>query len=251
MSRRDASVEPRFAAVFYDLDGTLVDSRPGIEASLRAAFAVHAPGVDPPPLDTLLGRPLAGLLRGVLPGLDRATLAAVAATFTEHYDAQGWSLSRPYPGVFEVLVRLAEAGVRQIVVTNKRLRPTAAILAACGLAPLLEKVYTPDSASPPYADKVAMAQAAQARCAIPSDRLLVIGDSVDDLQMADACAAAFAAAAYGYGDAVAAIASQSAARRGAAPARVVLRTPAQIVDLVMSGDGPARAALWALPEQTT
>ena len=74
MSRYDAAVEPRFVAVFYDLDGTLVDSRPGIQASLRAAFAVHASGVDPPPLDTLLGRPLAGLLRGVLPGLDRATL---------------------------------------------------------------------------------------------------------------------------------------------------------------------------------
>ena len=141
----------------------------------------------------------------------------------------------------EVLVRLAEAGVRQIVVTNKRQRPTAAILAACGLAPLLERSTPRTRRNPPYADKVAMAQAAQARCAIPSDRLLVIGDSLDDLQMADACAAAFAAAAYGYGDAVAAIASQSAARRGAAPALVVLRAPAQIGELVMSGDAVAES----------
>ncbi len=73
----------------------------------------------------------------------------------------------------------------------------------------------------------------------------MIGDSVDDLQMADACAAAFAAAAYGYGDAVAAIASQSAsqgaARRGVAPTRVVLRAPAQIGELVMPGDGVAES----------
>ena len=251
MSGRDASGAPRFAVVFYDLDGTLVDSRPGIEASLRAAFAVHAPGVEPPPLDTLLGRPLAGLLGGVLPGLDRVALTAAAATFTEHYDAEGWRLSRPYPGVPEVLGRLAETGVRQLVVTNKRLRPTAAILAACGLAPLLEKVYTPDSADPPYADKVAMAQAARVYCAVPDERLLVIGDSVDDLRMADACAAAFAAAAYGYGDAVAAVRSRRGARRDPGPARLVVRAPAQIGDLVVSGGLPAGAGEPPLSERTT
>ena len=99
-----AAVEgaPRFAAVFYDLDGTLVDSRSGIEASLRVAFARHAPGVAPPPLGELLGRPLAGLLRGALAGLDKVALPAVAATFTEHYDTQGWRLSRPYPGMSDV-----------------------------------------------------------------------------------------------------------------------------------------------------
>ncbi len=240
MSGRDTTVAPRFAAVFYDLDGTLVDSRPGIEASLRAAFAVHVPGVEPPPLDTLLGRPLADLLRGVLPGLDRATLAAVAVTFTEHYDAHGWHLSRPYAAVPDVLARLAAAGIAQFVLTNKRQRPTTAILMACGLAALLQGVYTPDSADPPYPDKVAMARAAQARCAVGGDQLLVIGDSVDDMRMADACAAAFAAAAYGYGDAVAATESRTVERSAAVPARVVLRSPAKIVDLVMFGDGIAK-----------
>lgn len=241
MSPDVANVALRYDAVFYDLDGTLVDSRPGIEASLRAVLAVHAPGVDPPPFDALLGRPLAGLLRGVLPGLDRATLAAVAATFTEHYDTHGWRLSRPYPGVPEVLARLAEAGIRQIVLTNKRRRPTAAILAACGLAPLLERVYTPDSASPPYPDKAAMGRAARAHCAVRGDRLLVIGDSLDDVQMADACAAVFAAVAYGYGEAVSATGSRTGERRSAAsPARLVLRSAAEIVDLVMSPDGVTR-----------
>jgi phosphoglycolate phosphatase len=238
MSGRSSGVAARFAAVFYDLDGTLVDSRPGIEASLRVAFAAHLPGVAPPPLDTLLGQPLPGLLRGALPaGLDRAALPAVAATFTQHYDTEGWRLSRPYAGVSAVLRDLARAGVRQFVVTNKRARPTAAILAACDLASLIERVYTLDSTDPPYADKRAMAQAAQAACAVPGERLLVVGDSTDDRHMAEACGAAFAAAAYGYGDAAATIGSRPGAEAGAAvPARFVLDAVTRIVGLVVPAD---------------
>jgi phosphoglycolate phosphatase len=231
VSARDAAAAPRFAAVLFDLDGTLVDSRPGIEASLRVTFARHAPGVEPPPLDELLGRPLAGLLKGTLPGLDHTALPAVVATFTEHYDTQGWRLSRPYPGVRDCLRALADAGVRQVVVTNKRRRPTLAILDACGLASSIERTFTPDSTSPKYPDKAAMARAAAAECAVRGDRLLVVGDSSDDHSMAAACGAAFAAAAWGYGDA---ISTSAACGAQAAPTRVVLRSAAEIVELVMA-----------------
>ncbi len=237
MSGRAGAAAARYAAVFYDLDGTLVDSRPGIEASLRAAFAAHLPGVEPPALDTLLGKPLSGLLQGTLPaGFDQAKLTAVAATFTRHYDTEGWRLSRPYPGVAAVLGDLARAGVRQFVVTNKRARPTAAILAACGLAPFVEQAYTLDSTDPPFADKTAMAQAAQAACAVAGDRLLVVGDSGDDRRMAEACGAAFAAAAYGYGDAAAAVASEPAPGAAIVPARFVLDSVTGIVGLVVPAD---------------
>ena len=239
MSLEVVNIALRYDAVFYDLDGTLVDSRPGIEASLRAAFAIHAPGAEPPALETLLGRPLAGLLRGALPGLDRAVLPAVAATFTEHYDAQGWRLSRPYPGVRAALRQLAAAGVHQAVVTNKRRLPALAILAAFELEPCIEGLYTPDSVRPSYPDKVAMARAARAARAAPGSRLLVIGDSVEDRQMAAACNASFAAATYGYGDAVAATGNRRAAPAVASVAAdFVLDSAAGIVALVLAADGP-------------
>jgi phosphoglycolate phosphatase len=238
MSPDVANVALRYDAVFYDLDGTLVDSRPGIEASLRAALATHAPGVEPPALDTLLGRPLAGLLSEALPGLEPAALPAVAAAFAQHYDAQGWRLSRPYPGVIAALQQLAAAGVRQIVVTNKRRHPALAILAAFEVAPCLEALYTLDSVQPPYRDKAAMARAACAACAVRGARLLVVGDSVDDRQMADACDASFAAATYGYGRAVTAAGDRRTAPHVATlPADLVLDSPAGIVALVMAADG--------------
>jgi len=236
MSHASGVCSPRFATVFYDLDGTLVDSRPGIEASLRVAFGAHLPGVAPPPLGAALGLPLKLMLRAALPaGCDERALSAVALTFAGHYDVEGWRLSRPYPGVPGALADLAAAGVRQVVLTNKRLCPATAILAANGLAPHIERLYTPDSASPPFDDKAAMARAAQVQCAALSDSLLVIGDSADDLLMADACGATFAAAAYGYGDATSELSARAVAGRGGSTpaAPFVLQTAGEITGLVL------------------
>jgi phosphoglycolate phosphatase len=219
---------PRVAAVFFDLDGTLVDSRPGIEESLRAAFARHVPGSQPPPIGDLLGRPLTGLLEGALAGLDQTAMPALAATFAEHYDAEGWRLSRPYPDVVEALGTLAAAGVRQVLVTNKRLRPTKAILEACGLASFLERVVTPDMARPPYPDKAAMGRAACDACGVSGKDVLVVGDSVEDRLMAEASGAVFSVAGWGYGDAAA-----TAGRHG----HIVLHGAAEIVDLVLGRTG--------------
>ena len=219
----------RFEAVFFDLDGTLVDSRPGIEESLRAAFARHLPGSRPAPIGELLGRPLDGLLEGALGGLDRAMLPALAASFAAHYDTQDWRLSRPYPGVVEMAHILAAAGVRQVLVTNKRLRPTKSILEACDLARFIERVVAADAVDPPYPDKAAMCHAALDACALSGDRVVVVGDSAEDGLMAKAGGAAFAVAGWGYGDAAATAAGS-----------VVLHDPAEIVDMLLAPIDPVR-----------
>jgi phosphoglycolate phosphatase len=244
LSRGPSAAAPRFSAVFYDLDGTLIDSRSGIEASLRIALERYAPDSEPPVLDGLLGRPLADLLRGVLPDLDPAEMPTLAATFIEQYDTTGWRSSRPYPGVPEVLRELADAGVRQFVLTNKRSRPARAILAAHGLAPLLEATYALDAIDPPFPDKAAMAKAACAAHVAPGERLLVVGDSADDRRMAEACGAVFAAAAWGYGDVAAAATTGDGEPDGVAEGAprapraeaLVLWQATEIVDLVVSGD---------------
>jgi phosphoglycolate phosphatase len=247
LSRGPGAAAPRFSAVFYDLDGTLIDSRSGIEASLRIALERYAPGIAPPVLDGLLGRPLADLLGGVLPDLDPAEMATLAATFVAQYDTTGWRSSKPYPGVPEVLRDLAAVGVRQFVLTNKRSRPAQAILAAHGLTPLLEATYALDAVDPPFPDKAAMATAACAAHVTIGDRLLVVGDSADDRRMAEACGAVFAAAAWGYGDAAAAAATcpggvAAGGQRAAHPEALVLRRATDIVALVVSGgaDGGRR-----------
>lgn len=189
-----------FDAVLFDLDGTLVDSRAGIEASCAAAMAEAAPGVPVPALDDVLGKPLDGLVAALCTALDAARLVSVRAAFALHYDAYGWRDCEPYPGAVGTLQAVIGSGARSFVVTNKRSAPTHAILRACGLAPYLSGVVTPDSTTPPFTDKPAMALACCREFAIDGVAALVVGDSVEDRRAAEACGAEFAAAAYGYGD---------------------------------------------------
>jgi phosphoglycolate phosphatase len=242
VSRRAA-----FTAIIFDLDGTLVDSRPGIVASCAAALAEEAPDVDPPPIDALLGKPLSDLIAVIGAGLSSQRLAAVQAAFARHYDAEGWRLSLPYDGACEILAALRSAGVRLFVATNKRLDPALRILRAAGLDSLMEEVYAPDSVVPPFVDKPAMAGACVAQHSLQAPDALVVGDSEDDRLMAEAHGLSFAAAAWGYGEAACRLAGAGVATvdylsEGAdRPIYTVLASPRDLTTLVIAQGRPRRS----------
>lgn len=106
-------------SVLLDLDGTLVDSRPGIVASCSAAL--RALGHDPrEALDITIGPPLEDILRTLLQtyGDDRIDEAVVA--YRQHYGQSGLLGSEPYPGIGGALEAMQGAGLRIYLATSKR-----------------------------------------------------------------------------------------------------------------------------------
>jgi phosphoglycolate phosphatase len=187
-------------SVVFDLDGTLVDSVPGIERAALAAFAEIVPGVSLPPLRPLIGPPVREVLRAVVPDADDAAIDALAARFRFFYDAEGWRYSVAYPGCAEVLGSLRERGLRLFVATNKPLRPALAILESAGLAPLVDAVVAPDSILPPLESKADLLRLLVAREGMDPASSTMVGDTAQDAQAAAELGMAFVAALYGYGD---------------------------------------------------
>lgn len=186
-------------AVIFDLDGTLVDSMPGIEYAAAAAWAAVQPGPPCPSLRPLIGPPIREMFRKALPDADAATLAALERAFRSAYDGDGWQKTVVYPGVPETLAALTADGVQCFGVTNKPSLPTQQILQHCGLSAHFQAFLSPDSRMPPFASKAEAVASLLAQYNLDPARTLLMGDSLDDARAAQACGLWFAAFAGGYG----------------------------------------------------
>lgn len=104
-------------AVFLDLDGTLVDSKPGILSSLVAAFAeVGRPDLAEGDLTWMIGPPFADSF-GKLDLPDPQ--AAIDAYRRVYDDGGGMFDAAVYDGIFPMLATLREAGHRLYLATAK------------------------------------------------------------------------------------------------------------------------------------
>jgi len=120
-------------SIIFDLDGTLVDSYPGIEASARAAWEAVQPDSAFPSLRPFLGPPIREMFQRAKPELNEANLNLLVKAFREAYDGGGWKKTVPFAGVVETLTVLHKKRVPLFGVTNKPKLPTHLILENCGI----------------------------------------------------------------------------------------------------------------------
>lgn len=195
------SLPAAYTSFVFDLDGTLVDSIPGIDAAARAALVEVAPGVPLPSLRTFIGPPIRAMLQRALAWSDAARLDDLERAFRVHYDGGAWRETVPYAGVNATLEALRARGARLHVLTNKPVLPTARILQELGWSGWFDAVVSPQSRTPPFANKSEAAIDLRDRQGLGAKPTLLVGDSADDLAAARAAGFAFSAAAWGYGDA--------------------------------------------------
>lgn len=129
-------------AVFLDLDGTLMDSKPGIEASLRAAFQETGhPDLAAQDLTPLIGPSFSVSFKKL--GLTNAP--DIIAAYRRHYDnGEGMFNARPYDGVPAMLQSLTEAGYRLYLATAKPHLQACKVTAHFGIAPYMVREFGPE-----------------------------------------------------------------------------------------------------------
>ncbi|MBS9533590.1 HAD-IA family hydrolase [Mycobacterium sp. M1] len=176
MTRTLSGTRPQL--VIFDLDGTLTDSAPGIVASFRHALAqVGAAVPDGDLVSRIVGPPMLRTLTGL--GLGAQADAAMAA-YRADYTSRGWAMNGLFDGIAPLLDDLRAAGVRLAVATSKA-EPTARrILAHFDLDDRFEVIAgaTVDGTRSAKAD--VLSHALTQLAPLP-ERVLMVGDRVDDV----------------------------------------------------------------------
>ena len=188
-------------SVLFDLDGTLVDSEPGIRHAVQAALADVGLETEVADLRRRIGPPVRDMLAELVHGVDTPTLDRLVVRFRHHYDGGMWRDTVLFPGVVDALLALQEAGCRLYVVTNKPSDATRRILAHLQIESSFEAVVSKDSVAPPFADKAAMIAYLVHEHGVDPSRCVFVGDGLEDAQAAETTGMAFVAVSYGYGDA--------------------------------------------------
>ena len=122
----------KYNAILFDVDGTLIDSAPGILHTLEEVF--HTMGVDTTNVNLrrYLGPPLRKSFGEHFS--DKAKIEEAAERYRASYHEKGSHECAVFPGVPEMLRRLKEAGLVLCTATSKPTRVVTPILEEQGLA---------------------------------------------------------------------------------------------------------------------
>jgi len=128
--------------LFFDLDGTLTDSRPGIFNSMRYAMtALNVAIPEEEALSRFIGPPTHDTVRELLGSDDPALNARAIALYRERYSSRGMFENSVYPGIEQGLQALCELGIPLLVVTSKPELYAQQIIDHFGLQQYFERVY--------------------------------------------------------------------------------------------------------------
>lgn len=186
------------SCVLFDLDGTIVDSLPGIEFSVREAFRTCKLPVPQRNLRGFIGPAIRRILARVGNIVEETQLDALERAFRASYDTEGWRKTVCYPNADQVLRMLRDRGHRLFVVSNKPCRVSHRILENQEILDCFEVIVTRDSRSPHYRTKQEMVAAVLTE-SVDGEHSVMVGDTSEDARAAAGAGIPFIFMRHGYG----------------------------------------------------
>lgn len=190
--------------VVFDLDGTLAETAGDLVATLNVIL--QREGAAPVPFANarnMVGHGARDLIRRGLAQSGRkvepAELERLFADFIIRYEAHIADHSFLYPGVVAALDRLAAAGFRFAVCTNKMQHASVKLLQMLGVAQRFSAICGQDTFAVCKPNPEALLQTI-AKAGGATDRTLMVGDSRTDIDTAKAAGVPVIAVDFGYTD---------------------------------------------------
>jgi len=188
----------RYDTVIFDLDGTLLDTSDGILRSIRYAvkeLGLPLPGAEV--LRTFIGPPIQKSMQRTF-GLTPEAANAAAEIFRNRYKDHDFLYATPYPGITELLKKLRAEGLKTAVATYKRQDYAGKVLEAFGMEALMDVICGADLAGL-YSKSDIIDHAVRETLSTDRTRIIMVGDSDNDLIGAKEAGLRFAGVTWGFG----------------------------------------------------
>ncbi len=209
-------------ALFFDLDGTLTDSRPGIFRCIE--YALEKMQVPTPPeseLQACLGPPLQESFARLLNTENLRDIDKAVQLYRDRFEVKGIYENAVYPDIESTLMALQKR-FRLYVVTSKPEKYAVKIIAHFSLDSFFQQVYGsyPDGR---LANKTDLIKHVLSSEALAAEAAIMIGDRHHDISGARNNGVTSIGAAYGYG---------SVEELNAAGANKISHSPKQLVEII-------------------
>src|SRR5580765_1959562 len=187
-------------AVFFDLDGTLIDSAPDlIDAMRRLRAELGEPTIVMNKVGMVVSKGGRAMLRAGFPGIDEARIEALLPRYLDLYAQQIALLTRTFDGIDAVLANFDARALPWGIVTNKPERLARSVVAELGFAARSAALVGGDTLTKRKPDPEPLLHAAQL-ANVDAARSVYVGDDARDIEAGRAAGMRTVAAGWGYLD---------------------------------------------------
>lgn len=173
----------KFDLIIFDWDGTLINSIDWITHCLQQAAARHGhPIPKSQAARDVIGLSIDNAMQTLFPEADAPMRQQLVACYSKTYLSKTIGREDLFPGVYEMLVQLNEAGYQLAVATGKTRAGLQKALQATGTEDLFCITRCADETASKPDPKMLHEIIRHTRTV--KERALMVGDSIHDLQMA-------------------------------------------------------------------
>jgi phosphoglycolate phosphatase len=193
------STDFKLSCVLFDLDGTLVDTAPDLVSCLNKALIIHGfTVIRSEKVKPFISFGAVAMVNESLKQVASEELkAAVVETMLDIYQNNIAEHSVFFEGMLDTLDSLEAQGLKWGVVTNKRERFTAPLMAALNLTDRAACIISGDTTGNPKPHPEPMLAACKKADVIPQE-CVYIGDAIHDIKAGKNAQMKTIAALYGY-----------------------------------------------------
>ena len=213
-----------YSTVFFDLDGTLVDSGEGVRNSV--VYALNKFGIEVENKDSLscfIGPPLTVSFKTFY-GFDDEKADTGVAFYREYYKEKGIFEGYVYEGIEECLKRLKDAGKKIMVATSKPEVFAKMVLEKFGIAKYFDFIAGATIDEKTRSNKIEIMQYAFDSCGVLPKDVIMVGDRLFDIEGAKHFGMECIAVLYGYGS------REEFEQYGA---EYIVSTPSDMADIIL------------------